>query len=221
MRQWSCGIVCSLLACAWPAAAQVKDFNPVTDAMLARPDAGDWLHWRRTLDGWAHSPLDQINARNAGKLELVWGWALAPGVNEAGPVVHDGVMYVAQADGVVHALDAATGDLLWDYAHKFDRNPDVSLPSRLRSIAIAGRAVLLATPNAHLVALDAITGEVIWDRAVADEKLGYRYSSGPIVVKGKVIAGMTGCERYKDDICFISAHDLTTGRELWRVSTIA
>jgi alcohol dehydrogenase (cytochrome c) len=221
MRLWTFGAACTLLVCTWPAVAQLGDFKPVTDAMLERPDAADWLHWRRTLDGWAHSPLAEINAKNAGKLELVWGWALAPGVNEAGPVVHDGVMYVAQADGVVHALDAATGELLWEYAHKFDRNPDVSLASRLRSIAIAGREVLLATPNAHLVALDATTGKVIWDHAVADEKLGYRYSSGPIVVKGKVIAGMTGCERYKDDVCFISAHDLATGRELWRVATIA
>ncbi|HVY65121.1 MAG TPA: PQQ-binding-like beta-propeller repeat protein [Gammaproteobacteria bacterium] len=222
MLQWiRCGAACALLVGAWPLAAQVRNVTPVTDALLERPPPGEWLHWRRTLDGQAHSPLTQINARNAGQLTLQWGWALAPGVNEAGPVVHDGVMYVAQADGVVHAIDAATGDLVWQYAQKFDRNPNISLTSRLRSIAIGGRFVFLATPNAHLVALDAATGKVAWDVAVADEKLGYRYSSGPIVVKGKVIAGMTGCERYKDDVCFISAHDLDTGRELWRVATVA
>jgi len=56
---------------------------------------------------------------------------------------------------------------------------------------------------------------------VADYKLGYRYTSGPIVVNGKVIAGMTGCEYYKNDVCFISAHDADTGKELWRTTTIA
>ena len=49
---------------------------------------------------------------------------------------------------------------------------------------------------------------------------GYRYTAGPIVAKGKIIAGITGCERYKDDVCFISAHDPATGKELWRTSTI-
>jgi alcohol dehydrogenase (cytochrome c) len=210
-----------LCACALGAGGPTRGFTPVTDAMLERPDPGDWLHWRRTLDGWAHSPLTQINRRNAARLQLAWGWTLAPGVSEPGPVVHDGVMYVPQALGVVQALDAATGDLLWEYAHTFERSPDVSLASRLRSIAIAGDKVILATPNAHLVALDARTGNVVWDHTVADEKLGYRYTSGPIVVKGRIIAGMTGCERYKDDVCFISAHDLQTGGELWRVSTIA
>jgi len=200
---------------------QVRPFRPVTEAMLARPDPGDWLHWRRTLDGQAHSPLAQINTKNAARLQLAWGWTLAPGVNEPGPVVHDGVMYVPQASGVVHALDAATGDLLWEYAHTFERSPDISLASRLRSIAIASDKVLVATPNAHLVALDARTGKVVWDHTVADEALGYRYTSGPIVVKATVIAGMTGCERYKDDVCFISAPNLQTGKELWRVATIA
>ena len=221
MRLWMVGLAGILVAATLATRGQVREFRPVTDAMLARPDPGDWLHWRRTLDGWAHSPLDQINTKNAGRLQLAWGWALAPGVSEPGPVVHDGVMYVPQASGVVHGLDGATGDLLWEYAHTFERDPDVSLPSRLRSIAIGGDKVILATPNAHLVALDARTGKVIWDHTVADETLGYRYTSGPIVVNGTIVAGMTGCERYKDDVCFISAHDLQTGRERWRVSTVA
>jgi len=220
-RAWSLGLLALLLASALHAGGQTRELTPVTEAMLEHPDPGDWLHWRRTLDGWAHSPLTQINRGNAARLQLAWSWTLAPGVSEPGPVVHDGVMYVPQALGVVHALDAATGDLLWEYAPAFARSPDVSLASRLRSIAVAADKVILATPDARLVALDARTGNVIWDHAVADEKLGYRYTSGPIVVKGRIIAGMTGCERYKEDICFISAHDLQTGRELWRVSTIA
>ncbi len=221
MRLWIVAAISMLFVCSFETRGQDRPFRPVTATMLERPDDGDWLHWRRTLDGWAHSPLHEINTENAGRLQLAWGWTLAPGVNEAGPVVHDGVMYVPQASGVVHALDAMTGNLLWEYAHAFERSPDISLPSRLRSIAIADDKVILATPNAHLVALDARTGAVVWDHTVADDKLGYRYKSGPIVVKRTIIAGMTGCERYKDDVCFISAHDLQTGREVWRVSTVA
>ena len=56
---------------------------------------------------------------------------------------------------------------------------------------------------------------------VADEQLGYQYTAGPIVVRGKVIAGITGCSRYKDDVCFITGHDAATGKEIWRTSSIA
>ncbi len=220
-RLWTSGVAIVLLASTLGMGGQARTIRPVTDALIEGPAPADWLHWRRTLDGWAHSPLDQINTRNAARLQLVWAWQLGQGTSEPGPLVHDGVMYVPQAAGRVDALDGATGSLLWAYAPRFERNPDVSLPSRQRSLAIYGNTVIAAMPNAHLVALDAATGKVVWDHAVADDKLGYRYTSGPIVVKGKVVAGMTGCERYRDDVCFISAHDPRSGRELWRVATIA
>ena len=71
------------------------------------------------------------------------------------------------------------------------------------------------------MALDVRTGKVVWEQQVADPELGFRYTSGPIIVRGKVIAGITGCDYYKDDVCFISAHDGQTGAELWRTSTVA
>ena len=37
------------------------DFVPVTDAMLQNPAPADWLMWRRTLNSWGYSPLDQID----------------------------------------------------------------------------------------------------------------------------------------------------------------
>ena len=77
------------------------------------------------------------------------------------------------------------------------------------------------TADAHIVALDARTGEVAFDHTVADKTLGYMYTSGPIVVEGNIVAGMSGCERFKDDVCFISAHDADTGDEVWRTATIA
>ncbi len=78
-----------------------------------------------------------------------------------------------------------------------------------------------ATNEAHLIALDARTGKVAWDVTVADKRLGYQYTAGPIVVRGTVITGITGCSRYKDDVCFITGHDAATGKEIWRTSSIA
>ena len=60
--------------------AQSSDtFVPVTDAMLHDPAPGDWLTWRRTLDGWGYSPLDEIDRDNVGRLRMVWARGLAPG----------------------------------------------------------------------------------------------------------------------------------------------
>jgi alcohol dehydrogenase (cytochrome c) len=208
-------------------AAQVRDFKPVTEAMLRNPAAGDWLNWRRTDNAWGYSPLEQINKRNVQQLQLAWSWAMEnTGAQEATPLVYNGVMYLPNPGGVIQALDAADGDLIWEYRPD-DRSSgqrgggDVDLRGIQRNLAVFGDRIFGTTSDAHIVALDARSGKRLWDTAVADPKLGYSYTSGPIVVRGKVIAGMTGCSRYKDDVCFISAHDASTGKEVWRTSTIA
>jgi alcohol dehydrogenase (cytochrome c) len=205
---------------------QVGSFEPVTDDELLNPDPNDWINWRRTQDGQGYSPLDQITRDNVGTLQLVWSWAALPGTDEVTPLVHDGVMYIPSRSGI-QALDAATGDLIWEHLRRRLRAADADVPTNQRpglarrNIAIYGDKIFAGTSDAHLIALDARTGEVVWDRQVADHALGFGYTSGPIVVRGKVVAGMTGCERYKDDVCFISAHDARTGIEVWRTSTVA
>jgi alcohol dehydrogenase (cytochrome c) len=203
--------------------AQVKEFRPVTEAMLRNPAPGDWLNWRRTDNAWGYSPLDQINRQNVTQLQLAWSWAMDAGTNEPTPLVYDGIMYLPNPRGVIQALDAATGDLIWQYrpaARSAAPGSDASAGTQ-RNIAIFGDKIFATTNDAHIIALDARTGNLVWDTKVANSELGYGYTSGPIVVRGKVIAGMTGCSRYKDDVCFISGHDAATGKELWRTSTIA
>ena len=213
------------IATGFPVHAQVENFTPVTDAMLENPDPADWLNWRRTLDGWGYSPLNQINTENVHQLQLVWSWQLPPGLSQPTPLVHDGVMFIPSPRNVVQAVDAVTGDRLWEHRRQFEASTDeldaVGSGMRTRSIAIYGNKIYVNTSDAHIVALDARTGEVAWDHTVADYTLGYRYTSGPIVVQGKIVAGMTGCQNYKNDVCFISAHDAETGDELWRTATIA
>ena len=205
-----------------PAApAPFRSFAPVTEAMLEHPDPADWIHWRRTPDNWGYSPLTQVTTQNVMQLQAVWSHKLDQVIVQPGPLVHAGIMYVPQPPGVVRALDAVTGTMIWEYRKTFETSPSYTWSPRTRTIAMYADNVYVATPDAHIVALNARTGEVVWDHTVADYRLGYRYTSGPIAVKGKIVAGMTGCERYKNDVCFISAHDARTGRELWRLSTIA
>jgi len=204
--------------------AQVKEFRPVTETMLRNPAPGDWLNWRRTDNAWGYSPLDQINRQNVTQLQLAWSWAMDDtGANEATPLVYDGIMYLPNPRGVIQALDAATGDLIWQYRPPAAKAAEGSDAGRgiQRNIAIFGDKIFATTGDAHIIAVDARTGKLMWDTKVANSELGYGYTSGPIVVRGKVIAGMSGCTRYKEDVCFISGHDAATGKEVWRTSTIA
>ena len=218
--------IASSLLIAAVARPQVNDFEPVTDEELLNPDPGDWINWRRTLDGQGYSPLDQVNRDTVGSLQLVWSWATPAGTDQVTPLVHDGVMYLPSRSGV-QALDAATGDLIWEHTRRRPRTADADLPITQRpglarrNIAIYDDKIFAGTSAAQLIALDARTGDVVWEHQVADSELGYQYTSGPIIVRGKVVAGMTGCERYKNEVCFISAHDPETGAELWRTSTVA
>jgi alcohol dehydrogenase (cytochrome c) len=199
--------------------AQVGRFSPVTGTMLLNPDPADWPNWRRTLDGWGYSPLKQITTENVARLQLAWSWGLRPGLSQPNPLVANGLMFVPVPGGGAQALDAATGDLLWEYVAR--ASDDTARTSVMRSLALYDDKVYIATADARLLALNVRTGAVVWDHRVADAKAGYSYSSGPIIVKGLVVAGITGCQRYKNDICFISAHDAQSGREVWRTSTIA
>ena len=123
--------------------AQVRDFTPVTDAMLQNPDPADWLSWRRTLNGWGYSPLEQIDRSNVDELRLAWSWGLEPGVSQTTPIVHDGVMYVANPGNVVQALDARTGDFMWEYRREMDVRRRSA--AQTRSIAVYQDLVILNT----------------------------------------------------------------------------
>ena len=106
------------LAALLPPAVQSQsgdDFVPVTDEMLRNPPPEDWLMWRRTWSSWGYSPLDQINRDNAGELREVWSRPLTEGGEHGTPLVHRGVMYMPNGANVIRAIDAATGEEIWEY----------------------------------------------------------------------------------------------------------
>ena len=142
-------------------------------------------------------------------------WSLPNGANEATPLFHDGVLFVHAFGDKLQALDAATGDLLWQYPRRL---PMGSQPSVKRHIVLYGDKVLVATSDAHVVALDVHNGRAVWDKAVADPKAGYTMTGGPTIAKGKVIVGTVGRAPGGN---FIVALDANTGEEAWRFNTIA
>jgi len=199
----------------------ITDFRPVTAAELVDPDPGDWLMYRRTYNGQGYSPLDQITRANVDDLRLEWVWAMDEGASQPTPLVRDGVMYLTHPENTIQALDARTGELLWEYRRTFPEGFRGGGFAHLRSLAVYGDKIYLPTKDAALVALDARTGEVAWETRVADWEKGYTYVAGSLVVRGRVISGINGCGRFYEDSCFLTAHDAETGEELWRTYTIA
>lgn len=199
---------------------EVSAFVPVSMEMLDSPPDADWLQWRRTPDGHGYSPLKQVNRNNIDELRLAWVITMRDGSNQGTPLVHNGIMYLTHPQNVIQALDAASGDVIWEYSNVYEPGSQ-TLGGPTRSIAIYQDKVFMATYDAAIVAVDARSGEQLWKTVKADWNKGFTHTSGPTIADGVVISGINGCERYKEEGCFITGHDPETGRELWRTSTIA
>ena len=198
-----------------PRTNPLDTIRPVTDAMLYKPADSEWLSWRRTYDAFGFSPLKKINRSNVSELRVAWSWALPNGPNESVPLVHDGVMFISSFGDKVQALDAVTGDMLWQYSRRL---PSSIPPTVKRSIAIYGNLLYMPTSDVHIVALDVKTGKVSWDQVIADPKVGYGMTAGPIVAAGKVFVGTKGRAAGGN---YIVALDPLTGKEIWRFYTVA
>ena len=195
-------------------------FSTVTEAMLSAPPPGEWLNWRRTRTGAGDSPLDQVNVANVRSLRLAWSFALPDGPLETTPLIHDGTMFVLSPGGRLRAIDAATGDFIWEYRYQTPSG-DSPAPLPNRNIALYGDLVFITTADAATVAVDARTGQQRWRAQDGDPAAGFEHTAGPVIAHGIVISGLNGCEHFKMKPCAVVGRDPETGRELWRTSSIA
>jgi PQQ-dependent dehydrogenase (methanol/ethanol family) len=196
------------------------DFVPVTDAMLQNPADSDWLMWRRTLDSWGYSPLDQIDRSNVDQLRMVWTRDLEIGTGEITPLAYNGILYIPQANDVIQAIDAESGDFIWEYRRDIpdDLYEMVGGNARNnRNLAIYENLIINTSDDNFVFALDALTGEMVWETKIFDYKVNSAtHSSGPIIADGRVISGRSCRPWGGPNACVITAHDASTGAELWR-----
>jgi len=218
------GILAGLTLTTIPAIAQdqgealLQALTPVTDAMLSNPPAQDWLMWRRTLDAFGFSPLDQINKGNVADLNEAFRVPLGPGSSTPTPLVHDGVMFLLNANDTLMAMDASSGELLWSYKHTLAEGAG---PSSKFGIALHGNKVIMPTNDMRMLALDTKTGDIIWNHAVADVstgRSGHTLRATPIIANGMVIQGVNATMVPEGG--FIIGLDVETGEEAWRFYTI-
>lgn len=209
------------LAIAGTIAAAPGPRGGITAQQIIAADPGNWLTYNRTYDEQRFSPLDQIDADNAGQLGLAWYADLdtARG-QEATPLAIDGVLYTTTAWSMVKAYDGTTGQLLWSYDPQVPRARLVKAccDAVNRGLAVWGNKLYVGTLDGRLIALDRRTGKVAWSTATVPADSDYTITGAPRAVRGKIIVGNGGAEFAARG--FVAAYDAETGKRVWKFYTV-
>lgn len=207
-----------VLACSPSTGRRVDD-----TALAALDQGGDWLAFGRTFDEQRFSPLDDINETTVTQLGVAWYTDLPNDRTLYGtPLVVDGVMYYEGSYNVLRAVDAVTGQQLWEYnpqviEHAGDRLRimwDVS-----RGIAFYEGRVYIATGDGRLIAVNAATGQEVWSTMTVDPSKPFTISGAPKAFRGLVVIGNGGTE-FGAIRGYLDAYDAKTGERVWRWYTV-
>ena len=199
-------------AVAIPSGAPAFSGGVTYNQIRAGEDA-NWLTYAGDYRSYRYSPLRQITRENVKSLVPSWVYHVDGATHlEPSPLVYDGVMYITNTNEV-DAIDARTGRAIWKY-----RDDQSKLGYVNRGVAILGDRIFFITSDAHLVALNRQTGGALWDRAYADTTRGQFATLAPLVVKDRVIVGVSGGDSGVRG--FVAAFSAATGDELWRFWTV-
>ena len=195
----------------------------VDGALIANEaDGTNWPSYGRTYTEDHYSPLEQINAGTVGRLKLAWALDVdVPQRPDAQPVEAGGVIYQTVGLSVIHAVEAETGKLLWQY------DPDVASvagdklrPSwGIRGLAIWKGKVIFGTQDGRLIALDSRDGKPLWSTQTLPQSDESTITGAPRVFGDKVVIGYAGAERHSIR-GGVSAYDAESGKFLWRFYTV-
>jgi PQQ-dependent dehydrogenase (methanol/ethanol family) len=187
----------------------------------ADSEPGNWLSHGRSYDEQRFSPLNGINDSNVGELGLEWFYPFDTHRGlEATPIVVDGMMFTTGAWSRVYALDAKTGELLWQYDPKVPPEWAVHACCDVvnRGVAIWQGSIFVGTLDGRLISLDAKNGTVNWTVQTTDPEQPYTITGAPRVINGKVIIGNGGAEYGVRG--YVSAYDAVSGAMDWRFFTV-
>jgi PQQ-dependent dehydrogenase (methanol/ethanol family) len=203
-------LVIAALAISAAAAADTDLEQLMADPSNWASQAGDYANHR-------HSKLAQINAGNAGSLQVAW--TMSTGVlrgHEGSPLVIGDTMYMhTPFPNNVYAINLKDQTFKWKYEPKQDTAviPVMCCDTVNRGLAYGDGKIFLQQADTTLVALDAQTGKVVWTAKNGDAKIGETNTNAPHVFKDKLITGISGGEfgvRGR-----LIAYDVHTGKKVW------
>jgi alcohol dehydrogenase (cytochrome c) len=186
-------------------------------------DPNQWAMPTGDYANHRYSELKQITAANV--KELRPAWTFSTGIlrgHEGGPLILGDVMYVhTPFPNAVYALDLnKSGMIIWKYEPKQDPNviPVMCCDTVNRGVAYGDGKIILDQSDATVVALDAKTGKEVWKVANGDPKKGETMTSAPMVVKDKVIVGISGGEFGVQGR--LTAYNLKDGSVAWKAYSV-
>jgi PQQ-dependent dehydrogenase (methanol/ethanol family) len=186
-------------------------------------DANQWVMPTGDYANQRYSTLDQITKDNVKNLRPVW--TFSTGVlrgHEGAPLVIGDVMYVhSPFPNNVYALDLKNnGQIIWKYEPKQDPSviPVMCCDTVNRGVAYGDGKIILNQADAHVVALDAKTGKELWKVQNGDPKKGETMTAAPMIVKDKVIVGISGGEFGVAG--HVTAYNLADGKMAWRAMSV-
>ncbi len=195
------------------------------DRILRSPVGKDWVTNGGNLTNNRYSTLKQIDTTNVGKLKGAWMTRLkGSGTGgkysfEASPLVKDGIMYVVTGNDDVFALNAKTGEIVWEYRSGIDQTISTICCGWVsRGLAMGDGQIYVGQLDANVVALDMKTGKVAWKTPIEKWQNGYGITSAPLYYDGVIYTGMTGGEfgvRGR-----LTALNAKTGEIMWRWFTL-
>jgi quinohemoprotein ethanol dehydrogenase len=214
-----------LLLCLDLWAVPVRAADPEIDHLLQSPVGKDWVTNGGNLTNERYSILKQIDTTNVKQLKGAWMTRLkGSGLGgkysfEATPLVKDGIMYISTGNDDVFALNAKTGEILWEHWSGISQQISTVCCGWLnRGLAMGEGMLFIGQLDANFVALDMKTGKEMWRTPVEDWHNGYGITNAPIYYDGIVYSGITGGEfgvRGR-----LTAMDAKTGKILWRAYTL-
>ena len=180
--EWSRSIAgCRLLAtgsCPPSRAADAGDRPPCFKAPVGK----DWVTNGGNLTNQRYSTLKQIDTTNVKQLKGAWMTRLkGSGFGgkysfEASPLVKDGIMYVVTGNDDVFALNAKTGEILWEHWSGIDQKISTVCCGWVnRGLAMGEGMLFLGQLDANVVALDIKTGKEVWKTPIEEWQNGYRH----------------------------------------------
>ena len=156
---------------------------------------------------------------------MVWSRALHAGEQEAAALAYGGVLYMPNPRDVIQAINAVTGDLIWEYRRQrlddLEAQISIIFSDTNRNLAIYDNLIIDTSTDDYVLALDVATGQLVWETQILDyTKNPAHQTSGPIIANGKVVSGRGCMPEGGPEACVITAHDAKTGEELWRTRMI-
>ena len=187
----------------------------------ARTKTDGWLTYSGSYDGSRHTTLDQITPANVAQLRIRWIKQFdIDSSNDRSYSAGSRRRFISSIPDPVHvlALDAKTGDVIWEYKRPVPPELPPAYGQVNRGLAVYGNTLFLGGLDGHLVAINANDGAVVWQTFVANPSDGYWITGAPLVVHHSVVVGISGGDYGIRG--FLAAYDVATGKQQWRFDTI-